>query len=62
MQILVHAQNSDILNDGSPPDHACLGHHVHMCVVEPAHVLELTTVVHFPRILQRHLVDLCCKL
>ena len=31
-------------------------------VAEPAHVLELTTVVHFPRISQRHLVDLCCKL
>lgn len=33
-----------------------------MFVAEPAHVLELTTVVHFPRIVQRHLVDLCCKL
>ena len=31
-------------------------------VAEPAHVLELTIVVHSPRISQRHLVDLCCKL
>ena len=31
-------------------------------VAEPAHVLELAIVVHFPRISQRHLVDLCCKL
>ena len=31
-------------------------------VAEPAHVLELAIVIHFPRILQRHLVDLCCKL
>ena len=31
-------------------------------VAELAHVLELTIVVHFPRISQRHLVDLCCKL
>ena len=31
-------------------------------VAEPAHVLELTIVVHPPRIPQRHLVDLCCKL
>ena len=42
--------------------HACLGQRVHMCVAEPAHVLELTTVVHFPRISQHHLVRLCCKL
>ena len=33
-----------------------------MFVAEPAHVLELAIVVHFPRISQRHLVDLCCKL
>ena len=33
-----------------------------MLVAEPAHVLELTTVVHSPRISQRHLVELCCKL
>ena len=33
-----------------------------MLVAEPAHVLELTTIVHSPRISQRHLVDLCCKL
>ena len=33
-----------------------------MFVAEPAHVLELTIVVHFPRISQCHLVDLCCKL
>ena len=31
-------------------------------VAEPAHVLELAIVVHFPRISQRHFVDLCCKL
>ena len=31
-------------------------------VAEPTHVLELAIVVHFPRISQRHLVDLCCKL
>ena len=31
-------------------------------VAEPSHVLELAIVIHFPRILQRHLVDLCCKL
>ena len=31
-------------------------------VAEPAHVLELAIVIHFPRISQRHLVDLCCKL
>jgi hypothetical protein len=42
--------------------HACLGQRVHMYVAEPTHVLELTTVVHFPRISQRHLVDLCCNL
>ena len=40
----------------------CLGQRVHMCVAEPAHVLELAIVVHLLRILQRHLVDLCCKL
>ena len=34
----------------------------HMFVAEPAHVLELAIIVHFPRISQRHLVDLCCKL
>ena len=63
-----------ILVDGSPPElgsvfiirllcgHACLGQRVHMFVAEPAHVLELAIVVHFPRISQRHLVDLCCKL
>ena len=39
-----------------------LGQRVHMFVAEPAHVLELTIVVHSPRISQRHLVDLCCKL
>ena len=33
-----------------------------MFVAEPAHVLELTIVVRLPRISQRHLVDLCCKL
>ena len=42
--------------------HACLGQRVHMFVAEPAHVLELAIVVHLPRIPQRHLVDLCCKL
>ena len=42
--------------------HACLGQRVHMCVAEPAHVLELTTIVHSPRISQCHLIDLCCKL
>ena len=31
-------------------------------VAEPAHVLELAIIVHFLRISQRHLVDLCCKL
>ena len=31
-------------------------------VAEPTHVLELAIVVHFPRISQRHLVDVCCKL
>ena len=40
----------------------CLGQRVHVFVAEPAHVLELTIVVHLPRIPQRHLVDLCCKL
>ena len=35
---------------------------VHMFVAEPAHVLELTIIVHFPRISQRYLVELCCKL
>ena len=30
-------------------------------LAESAHVLELTTIVHFPRISQRHLVELCCK-
>ena len=40
----------------------CLGQRVHMFVAETAHVLELAIVVHFPRISQRHLVDLCCKL
>ena len=66
-------QNFDILDDGSPPElgsvfiirllcgHACLEQRVHMFVAEPAHVLELTIVVHPPRIPQRHLVDLCCK-
>ena len=64
----------DILDDGSPPElssvfiirllcgHACLGQRVHMYVAELAHVLELAIVVHFPRISQRHFVDLCCKL
>ena len=42
--------------------HACLGQRVHMFVAEPAHVLELTIVVHSPRISQRCLVELCCKL
>ena len=74
--MLIHgnAQDLDILDDGSPPEpgsifivrllcgHACLGQRVHMCVAEPAHVLELTTIVHSPRISQRYLVDLCCKL
>ena len=31
-------------------------------VAEPAHVLEFAIVVHFPRISQRYLVELCCKL
>ena len=31
-------------------------------VAEPAHVLELAIVVHLPRISQRHLVELRCKL
>ena len=31
-------------------------------VAEPAHVLELTIVVHSPRISQHYLVELCCKL
>ena len=34
----------------------------HVFVAEPAHVLKLAIVVHFLRISQRHLVDLCCKL
>ena len=38
-----------------------MGQRVHMFVAELAHVLELATVAHFPRISQRHLVDLCCK-
>ena len=72
--MLIHgnAQDFDILVDGSPPelgsvivrlscDHVCLGQRVHMFVAELAHVLELTIVVHFLRILQRHLVDLCCN-
>ena len=33
-----------------------------MCVAEPDHVLELDIIVHFPRISQRHLTELCCKL
>ena len=45
-----------------PRGHACLGQRVHMFVAEPAHALELAIVVHLPRIPQRHLVDLCCKL
>ena len=74
--MLIHgnAQDFDILDDGSlvelgsvfiirlPCDLVCLRQHVHTCVAEPAHVLELAIVVHFPRISQRHLVDLCCKL
>ena len=35
---------------------------MHRFVAELAHVLELATVVHSPRITQHHLVDLCCKL
>ena len=31
-------------------------------VAEPTHVLELAIVVHYLRISQRHLIDLCCKL
>ena len=33
-----------------------------MFVAEPAHVLELAIIVHSPRISQRRLIDLCCKL
>ena len=74
MLILVHAQGFVILNDGSQPEldsvfiirlldgHVCLGQCVHIYVAEPAHVLELTIVVHFPIISQHHLVELCCKL
>ena len=40
----------------------CLGQRIHMYVAEPAHALEFAIVVHFPRISQRHLVGLCCKL
>ena len=69
-----HAQDFVIFNDGSQPElgsifiikllrgHSCLGQRAHMYVAEPAHVLELPIVVHSSRILQRHLVDLCCKL
>ena len=61
-------------NDGSQPEldsvfiirllrgHSCFGQPAHMYVAEPAHVLEPAIVVHIPRISQRHLVDLCCKL
>ena len=74
MQILVPAQDSYILNDGSQPELGSVllqDYHVgmlvwdnvfHMFVAKPAHVLELAIVVHFLRISQRHLVDLCCKL
>ena len=40
--------------------HACPGQRVLMYVAEPAHVLEPTTVVHFLRLSQRHLIGLCC--
>ena len=67
-------QDSVILKDGSQPElgsvfsirllcgHACLGQCVHMYVAKPAHVLGLAIAVHSPRISQRRLVDLCCKL
>ena len=60
--VMVPNQNSVALIVRLPRGHACLGQRVHMFVAEPAHVLELAIVVHFPRISQRHLVDLCCKL
>ena len=60
--MMVPNQNSVVFIIRLPCGRACLGQHVHMFVAEPAHVLELAIVVHFPRISQRHLVDLCCKL
>ena len=60
--MMVPYQNSVVFIVRLLCGYACLGQHVHMCVAEPTHVLELTTIVHFPRISQRHLVDLCFKL
>ena len=60
--VMVPNQNSVAFIVRLPRGHACLGQRVHMFVAEPAHVLELTIVDHLPRISQRHLVDLCCKL
>ena len=60
--MMVPNQNSLVFIIRLPCDRACLGQHVHMFVAEPAHVLELAIVVHFPRISQRYLVELCCKL
>ena len=54
--------NSVVFHLRLPGDYACLGQRVHVFVAEPTHVLELAIVVHLPRIPQRHLVDLCCKL
>ena len=60
--MMVPNQNSVAFIVRLPRGHACLGQRVHMFVAEPALVLELTIVVHSPRITQRHIVDLCCKL
>ena len=60
--MMVPSQNSVLFIVRLPCDHACLGQHVHMFLAELDHILELAIVVHFPRIPQRHLVDLCCQL
>ena len=72
MLILDHAQDSVILDDGSQPElgsifiykttmWSCLsGTACSHVVAKPAHVLELSIVVHLLRILQCHFNDLCC--
>ena len=60
--MMVPHRNSVVFFVRLPWDHVCLGQRVHMFVAEPAHVLELAIVVHFPRISQHHLIELCCKL
>ena len=59
--MMVPNQNSVVFVVRLLCGHVCLGQRVHMCVAGPAHVLELATIVRFTRILQRHLVGLCCR-